>query len=87
MALKRESTANRLHKSYERKPKRNLKLRSYIALMGVSYTEIANNIHVSTSTLSQWMSYDLTPEKEMEIMHAVKAIGVLKHESQRVQNQ
>lgn len=73
-------------RKYERHPKQNLKLRAYIASQGVAYGEIADYIHIGRTTLSQWMSYELSKEKELEITQAVKAICLLRgrDESEKV---
>lgn len=69
---------------YEKKPKRNLEIRAMIASEGIEYSEIAERIYVSRSTLSQWMSYDLSDEKRQMIVDAVNAIKG-SYESERVQ--
>lgn len=67
----------RSHRPYEKKPKKNLRLRAYIASTGVSYKDIADYIHIQASTLSMWMSYELSPDREQEIRQAVKALVLL----------
>lgn len=75
---KQDSTPKRSHRPYEKRPKKNLRLRAYVASTGVRYKDIADYIHVQTSTLSMWLSYDLSAEREAEIRQAVKALVLLR---------
>ena len=63
-----------------KKPKRNLNLRGYVSSMGVSWKEIAQQMFVAPSTLSEWLTKEMPRSKQMEIVQAVKAIKLLKGE-------
>lgn len=54
---------------------KNAEIRSLIVGKGVRYKELAETIHVSQSTLSMWLSNDLTEYRRTEILKGLVLIG------------
>lgn len=56
---------------YERRPRLNRNVRALIEKHGLKYKDIAEHIHVSQTTLSQWFSYELRDWQKKEILGAI----------------
>lgn len=61
-------------KKYDKHPVRNRDIRALVALSGVRYGDIAKEIHVSDSTLNQWLRVDLKEWQRKEIIEAIRTL-------------
>lgn len=61
-------------RQYEKNPVCNLRLRALIAGCGLRYGEIAKEIYISPSTLSQWFQHEMKPWQKEEVVKAIAKI-------------
>ena len=67
-------------KKYRKWDVRNREIRALIAQYGIKYGEIAQEIHLSQSQLSQWMRNDLRDWQRQEILGAIVQIRLARGE-------
>lgn len=61
-------------RKYDKNPVCNLRLRALIAGCGLRYGEIAKEIYISQSTLSQWFQHEMKPWQRKEVVTAIAKI-------------
>lgn len=61
-------------RKYDRLPINNKEIRCLLISNDIRYTELADAIHISTSTLSQWLRDDLRDWRKEEILKGIDRI-------------
>lgn len=64
--------------------KNNQKIRQEIEHRRLRYFEVANILGISACTLSVWLRFELSPEREAQIMDAIKIAAAKISENNQV---